>query len=304
MRLTHIIRGLLSSVFICIAVSVLPAAVMTEVSRDQLVSGGYSYYADPQMHTTGENFNNLQAPIDLNIDTPAHQFLIRTTPIFDLTPTGNGARVDFSLDTKASLSGTDAAFAYLSGSITQALSVDGQGLDTDVSSAFDWSIRGQIAPGDRISFYVGNGIVSAGGIPTTVTDTAGNYLSLFEQREIENLTDSVQSFSFDFHFESQPWSLYPYDGFGFTQNAHFYFDINRPTYGVEGESWIGFTDPGTSTRIVSATVPEPSTFAIVVGLFGLALSTRVLTARRFIRANGSFSATWKYAHGRSWTRSF
>ena len=280
-------RLTLSFLTILIVATHLAAATVTDLDGGFTVSGGYSYYYDPQQgFVTGANFNNLHDPLDVAIDSPTHQFIVRTTPVVTLSL--SQAAAEFSTDTKVLMAGDDPYFSYLSGLVTQELRLqlsdaEAQGLYDQyfaeygmlplLKTAFDWSVHGELAPGDRLSFSLNNFVSGS----TALRDIHGDLLRFDYATDIQNTTDSVQSFSFEYHFLSAPWGGTS-NSLIFDQGAGFSWSIERATPG-SGTSWIGFSDPGVSTEVITA-VPEPS-LLISAGCFACgSLMARSLFSRR------------------------
>jgi hypothetical protein len=135
-------------------------------------------------------------------------------------------------------------------------------------TAISFRVVGKLAPGDSAHFEVqgstgwtgGSGGILAGSGASWNIDTPGEFT-----RELNYVSDIYQLIHHHFVY---------YIG------ASISWEIMRSP-DSSGDSWIGFTDPGITTRLVSASVPAPASIAI--WLFGTCAA--LIKRRTFVCTN-------------------
>jgi hypothetical protein len=192
--------------------------------------------------------------------------------LFDLSTklslTTDGSRNPSSLNDFATMTGVSNGSFFI-----QFHPLD-QILDFNViRTTFEWRFEGEIAPGGRVAVDLGNSLLSQSGV--LLHDSQGNPLAYTEMFRLENSGTETLPFSFNMNWLSAAWGR---NAGPITSRAGFTFTVSHEPEAI-GTTWVGFSDPGTISQVISAEpVPEPSTFAILA-ILGLGVSFG--TARRY-----------------------
>jgi hypothetical protein len=170
---------------------------------------------------------------------------------------GTAAGVEISLDTKLALSGDspspDGARAAMQvAHYLIAYSDTGRVLNPgSAQTTISFVVHGELVPGDSAYMNVGGGVTLYG--PGT---------GVLGSEAIWNI-DTPGPFTRELHFVSDIWHPGHQNAYVFSVGIS--WEIMRGP-DTSGDSWIGFTDPGITTRFVSASVPAPA--SIGIWLFG------------------------------------
>lgn len=195
----------------------------------------------------------------------------------------------FSLSTKASIEGEFSA-GYLGQGASLSLEgfseahflvefgpsypwIDGYGLGI-MTTIFEWSVIGSVAPGDTVYVSLFNGVRTASG--HVVFDSQGALIGYGQNLVFNNTGSEALPIAFSYRYESALWD----GGIGqiMKSTAAYNFAINHFA-GSSGKTWVGFSDPGIYNQIPPSltTVPEPSSVSLWLCSIG---ALAFLTQRR------------------------